>query len=73
MRIKLTIGRAGPRGSWRKGAVVTLPDDEARRLVEAGQAIPVIEDQVETAMVDTGDIETREATPTKKRAPKRKA
>ena len=39
MEVELLIARTGP--GMVRGAVVELPDDEARRLVDAGKARPV--------------------------------
>lgn len=41
MKVKLTTDRAGWGWEQRAGDVVELPDAEAKRLVQAGQAEPV--------------------------------
>lgn len=41
MRIKLLISRATLRGGDVAGGEIDVPDDEARRMIEKGQAQPV--------------------------------
>lgn len=41
MKIKLLTSRAGPMGSQNVGDEIEVPDDEAERMIAAGQALPV--------------------------------
>lgn len=41
MQVELTTSRAGFRKSHEAGEIVDLPEKEARRLINAGDAIPV--------------------------------
>lgn len=53
MKVKLLVSRAGTRDgetfSESVGDVVDLPSDEAKRLLEAGQAEPVAKKRVQKA------------------------
>jgi hypothetical protein len=41
MKIELLTSRASAGGSQNRGDVIDVSDDEAKRLIEAGQATPV--------------------------------
>jgi hypothetical protein len=41
MKIKLLVARATATGAENVGDVLTVPDAEAIRMIEAGQAVPV--------------------------------
>lgn len=41
MKIKLLISRAAADGSQNAGDEIDVPSDEATRMIEAGQAVPV--------------------------------
>lgn len=41
MKIKLLVSRAGPSGAFNVGDEIDVDGDEAKRLIEAGQAAPV--------------------------------
>ncbi len=41
MKIKLLTARAGALGAQNRGDVVDVPDAEAARMIEAGQAEPI--------------------------------
>lgn len=49
MKVKLKMHRVGTQNgvirTWEKGEEVELPDAEAQRLIEAGQAEPVRKDK----------------------------
>ena len=49
MRVQLTTPRVDAFGSYSEGAVVTVPDDEGRRMVDAGVAGPARPERVEAA------------------------
>lgn len=60
MLIRLLIGRAGPSGNWGAGDVVEWEDQEAGRLIEAGQAEPadaadVVSEPADTQADEDGD------------------
>lgn len=38
MKIKLLVSRTGPNGAENTGDVIEVPSDEAKRMVDAGQA-----------------------------------
>lgn len=40
MKVKLLVGRSGPRISQAPGDVVDVSDAEGKRMIEAGQAVP---------------------------------
>ena len=42
IRIRLSVGRVGPGGTYRPGDELDVPDDEARRLVDTLQAETVV-------------------------------
>jgi ribosomal protein L29 len=71
VRIKMKVAVSGARDGqpWPGiGGVVDLPDDEAQSYVTAGMATPATDDDVETAVPSTEDVETRELTETEKEA-----
>lgn len=41
MKLKLLVSRSGPDGAQNAGDEIDVPDDEAGRMIEAGQAVPV--------------------------------
>lgn len=41
MQIKLLTSRASARGAQNRGDIIEVPNDEAIRMIEAGQAEPV--------------------------------
>jgi len=47
MKIELLTARATATGSENRGDVIEVSDDEAIRMIEAGQAIPVRKDAPE--------------------------
>ena len=49
VRVKLLTGRAGSNFSQRPGDVITVPKDEARRLIESKQAVPAPDAGAENA------------------------
>ena len=49
MKIKLLVSRAGMDFSQNAGDVIETDDAEAIRLIEAGQAVPFVEQVAETA------------------------
>jgi hypothetical protein len=51
-----------------RGEVLDVEDNEGAALCAAGMADPVKDDQVETAVPSTEDVETRELTDTEKEA-----
>jgi hypothetical protein len=51
MRVELTCDRAGALGVIKAGAILDIPADEAKRLIEARQAIPAMP-EVEAAVID---------------------
>lgn len=50
MKVKLTVSRSGPDGAFNVGDEIDVADDEAKRMMEAGQAIPVRGPKVERAV-----------------------
>ena len=54
--VKLTVARGGPGGSYRPGEIITVCPDEAKRMIKAGQAVPVV-NKPETATAN--EAETR--------------
>jgi hypothetical protein len=60
VEVKLTVPMAGPAGSWGKGARYECANaDEAKRLIEAGYAVPVVEAKVERAIKQSAKKEKR--------------
>lgn len=43
MKLKLLVSRSGPQGAQNAGEIIEAPQDEALRMVKAGQAEPVKE------------------------------
>lgn len=41
MKVELLVSRSGPGGADNAGDQITVEADEAQRMIEAGQAIPV--------------------------------
>lgn len=41
MKVKLLTSRSGPAGASNAGDEIEVPADEAKRMIEAGQAEPV--------------------------------
>lgn len=50
MKIKLLVSRAGALGAQNSGEEIVVPDAEAIRMIEAGQAEPVRAAKVERAV-----------------------
>ncbi len=50
MKVELLVSRAGPDGAHNRGEIIDVPADEAARMIEAGQAIPVRGAPVEKAV-----------------------
>lgn len=55
MKLRLLVSRSGPTLTQDAGEVIDVDDDEARRMIEAGQAVPVKRGKRETATVQPGD------------------
>lgn len=53
MKIKLLIGRVGPAGTFNRGDEIDVPDAEARRMIDRGQAVPVRSAKKEKAVRST--------------------
>jgi ribosomal protein L29 len=71
VRVKMKVAVSGARDgqSWPPiGGVVDLPDEEGASLCAANLATPAGDDDVETAVPSTEDVETRELTETEKEA-----
>ncbi|MBB4185830.1 hypothetical protein GGE07_002480 [Sinorhizobium terangae] len=49
MKVKLTVSRGGPDGTFAPGEEIDVSDAEAQRMFDAGQAIPVRSEKPETA------------------------
>lgn len=65
MKIRLIGDMSGTRDGqeWPpRGSTVDLPDDEAQQLIRGKMAVPAINDDVETAIIDTADVEERALT-----------
>jgi len=71
MKVKLLTSIAGPMHSYGYGEEVDLPDGDARRMIERGQAQPVRQQAVETTDC-SAPAETTAARAPRKRAGKRK-
>lgn len=41
MKVEMTVSMAGPDVAWNAGAEYDLDADEAKRLIDAGYAVPV--------------------------------
>jgi hypothetical protein len=41
MKIRLLVSRSGPAGAQNAGDQIDVPDAEAMRMIEAGQATPI--------------------------------
>lgn len=56
MLVRMTTTMAGPAGCVMPGAVIDLPDAQARQLLDGGYAVPVMQPaparQVESAVVE---------------------
>jgi len=50
MQVKLLVARAAASGAENRGDVISVPDAEAIRMIEAGQAEPLRAVQVEKAI-----------------------
>lgn len=50
MKVKLTASLSGPARAWDAGEEYECSDGEAKRLIEAGFAIPVVEAKTERAV-----------------------
>lgn len=59
MKVKLLVGRASADFSQNAGDVVDVPDGEGARMIEAGQAVPVVEQKTERAVKATAAVERR--------------
>lgn len=64
MKVRMKVDVSGTRNGqeWpRRGSIVDLPDAEAIQMCEAGMAVPVVDDDVETATLPA-DEESRPLT-----------
>lgn len=65
MRVRLLVEVSGTRNGQQwppMGNEIDLPDDEARQMISAQQAVPVTHHRsVETGQAPAGNLETREA------------
>jgi hypothetical protein len=52
MRVRLLTAISGPEGSWAEGDVYDCDAGTARRLIEAGYAVPVSVGGMELAVTD---------------------
>lgn len=50
MKVKLLISRGGAGFTQNAGDEVEVSEDEAKRMIEAGQAVPIAESKTETAV-----------------------
>ena len=41
MKVELLVSRSGVDGAQNRGDVIDVSDNEAKRMIEAGQAVPV--------------------------------
>ena len=58
MKIELLVSRASASGSQNRGDIVEVSDNEAARMIEAGQAKPVRGNEVkETAVAQKRGVE----------------
>lgn len=48
MKVELLISRAGPAGAQNRGEVIDVSQQEGKRMIEAGQAIPERKQAAET-------------------------
>ena len=53
MKVRILQRMAGPNGNYPPGAILDLPEDEARRLIGGRSAIAVDLPSVETTALDT--------------------
>lgn len=67
MRVRMTVGLAGPTITLDPGDEHDFPDEQAIRLIEAGSAIPVAGQAVETTAIEPVK-ETRRARRRKRHA-----
>lgn len=67
MRVKLTIGRAGTDFAQSPGDIIEVSNSEGARLIESEQAVPVVEDQRETATVAPPEVRGKKKAASKKR------
>lgn len=65
MKVKLTMSRGGPAGTQNAGDVVDVANAEAKRMIEAGQAVPV--------RAGTAAVERTTAAPAPRKAAAKKA
>ena len=61
MKIELLTARVGAVFSQNRGDVIEVSDEEAIRMIEAGQAVPIVEAVAETAVKRGGKAERRNA------------
>lgn len=59
MKVKLLTSRAGPGLAQTVGEVIDLPDAEAKRLIEAGQAVPERRTKTEKAVAEAPERTSR--------------
>lgn len=67
MRVKLLKGRAGIGWKQEPGEIVEVSSGEGARMIEAQQAVPVVEDQRETATVTPPEVRGKKKAASKKR------
>lgn len=58
-KVKLLVSRVGPAGSQNRDDVIEVGADEAKRMIEAGQAIPVQSEKREKQTKRMKDVEKR--------------
>jgi hypothetical protein len=68
MRIRLKVGMAGKGFSLSPGDIIDKPDGEAHRLIAAGYALPVLNEELERATDPAAvPVETRTTKPRRRR------
>lgn len=63
MKVRMIVGMSGTRGGqdWPGvGSTLDVDEAEARQLIAARIAVPVVEDRVETTTMPATDVETRD-------------
>lgn len=67
MRVKLTVGRSGTDFTDNPGDIITVSNREGARLIETQQAVPVVEDQRETATAPPPEVRAKKKASSKKK------
>lgn len=67
MRVKLLVGRAGTNHAQSPGDIITVSNLEGARMIETQRAVPVVDDERETATAPPPEVRAKKKAASKKK------